>query len=213
MSTKNVTGSVDRMATMSIDGYAPGRNAPGNCCRWVYFALGATPNQTPLPSAIAAWDNAPAAHRRGIPDGVPIPKDLPVMLGPLGAPRWPGDRNFTYGDVVISTGQGVGLDTIVRCTDSLAGTGVVGTMTLRRRAQQTGRPIAGYLTHFGGWDLTTDSIQAETEPAAKQDPTIVVPEEDSMKIITDNKTGQLLEKAGGYQVFSSADEVLSLIHI
>lgn len=212
MGVRNVTGAAARMASISVDGFAPGRNALGKCARWVYFALGATPNLTPLPSAIAAWDNAPSARRHGIPASTPIPADLPVMLGPVGGPRWAGDRNYMYGDVVISTGQGVGLDTIVRCTDSLAGGGRIGTMTLRQRAAQTARPVAGYLTHFGGWDLTTDALTAGSEPAAKKNPSIVIPqEEDVMKIITDNKTGQILEKAGGYQVMSSPDEVKALL--
>ncbi|MCS5487366.1 hypothetical protein NY588_09525 [Curtobacterium flaccumfaciens pv. beticola] len=211
MGVRNVTGAAARMASMTVDGYAPGRNALGKCARWVYFALGATPNLTPLPSAIAAWDNAPADRRHAIPAGVPVPADLPVALGPTNGPRWPGDRNWMYGDQVISTGRGVGLDTIVRCTDSLAGGGRIGDMTLRQRAKQTGRNVLGYQTHYGGWDLTTDALTAGDEPAAQKNPSIVIPQEDVMKIITDNKTGQILEKAGGYQVLVSPDEVKALL--
>lgn len=154
MPSIDVTRAPDRFLTMSVDGYAPGRNRPGNCARWVYFAINAIPNTTPLPSAIAAWENAPLKNRHPIIDGqTRLPAGAVVALGATAGPRWPGDKNWMFGDVVIATGEGVGYDSVVIATDSLAGTGVIGRMTIRQRIAQTGRALLGFLSSYGGWEL------------------------------------------------------------
>lgn len=164
MPSIDVTNAPDRFLSMSVDGYAPGRNRPGNCARWTYFAVNAIPNISPLPSAIAAWNNAPLKHRHAIIDGTTrIPRGMVVALGALGRPRWPGDVNYVYGDVVVATGEGVGYDSIVIATDSLVGTGRIGRMTIRQRIAQTGRPLLGFLSSYGGWDLTSVTAAASTE--------------------------------------------------
>jgi hypothetical protein len=195
MPVKNVAGAAERLLTISVDGYSPGHNRPGQCCRWVYYAIGAEPNITPLPSAAAGWAAAPAASKHPIPADTPVPKDMVVYLGATAGPRWAGDVNYPYGDYCISTGQGVGLDTVVACTDSLVGVGVIGHMTIRQRIAETGRGVEGYQTNFGGWDITTGAVTAQAVTATAS--TSIEQEEDmNPTIITDGKTGQLLAAFG-----------------
>ncbi|MBF4603771.1 hypothetical protein [Curtobacterium sp. VKM Ac-2884] len=164
MPSIDVTNAPDRFLNMSVDGYSPGHNRPGNCARWTYFAINAIPNFSPLPSAIAAWNNAAMKHRHAIVDGkTRIPRGMVVALGALGGPRWPGDVNYVYGDVVVATGEGVGYDSIVIATDSLAGAGRIGRMTIRQRIAQTGRPLLGFLSSYGGWQLTSLTAAASTD--------------------------------------------------
>lgn len=166
MPSVNVVNAPERMRTQSVDGYAPGRNAPGKCARWVYFAIGGIPNVTPLPSAISSWYNAPLSRRHAIIDGkTKVPKGAVVALGPTAGPRWPGDVNWMYGDVCIAAEDGIGYDTIVECTDSLSGLGIIGQMTIRERMRQTGRGLLGYLSSYGGWTLLFKTAPAKPAPA------------------------------------------------
>lgn len=166
MPSIDVTSAPDRFLTMSVDGYPPGRNRPGNCARWTYFALPTVPNTTPLPSAIAAWEHAPLEHRHPIIDGqTRIPRGMVIALGAVSRPRWPGDVNYPYGDVFVATGEGVGYDSVGIATDSLAGTGVIGRMTIRQRIAQTGRPLLGFLSSYGGWNLTTKAQTVTPSPS------------------------------------------------
>ncbi|PCN47018.1 hypothetical protein Csp2054_14340 [Curtobacterium sp. 'Ferrero'] len=167
MPSIDVTAAPQRFLTMSVDGYSPGRNRPGNCARWTYFAIGGVPNTTPLPSAIAAWENAPKQHRHPIIDGkTRIPRGMVIALGPTNGPRWAGDKNWMYGDVFTADGDGVGYDSGGPATDSLAGLGVIGRVTIRQRIAQTGgRPLLGFLSSYGGWDLTSTPTPTPGAPA------------------------------------------------
>lgn len=206
MPSIDVTTAPDRFLTMSVDGYAPGRNRPGNCARWTYFALPTVPNTTPLPSAIAAWDNAPISRRHPIIDGqTRIPRGMVIALGAVPGPRWAGDKNYPYGDVFVATGEGVGYDSVGICTDSLAGTGVIGRMTVRQRISQTGRPLLGFLSSYGGWVLTT-----KTE-AAKPSHTKPIVQEETMAsqpvVYTDGKRYVGGDEVAGLFTFSNSKQL------
>jgi len=209
MPSVDVTTAPDRFLTMSVDGYAPGRNRPGNCARWTYFALPTVPNTTPLPSAIAAWQNAPTKHRHPIIDGhTRIPRGMVIALGATSGPRWAGDKNWIYGDVFVATGEGVGYDSIGVATDSLHGTGVIGRLTVRQRISQTGRPLLGFLSHYGGWDLTT---KPTTPAVSKPTPKPINPvQEDGMAqavVYTDGKRFVGGDEVAGLFTFGSLAEL------
>lgn len=153
----DATGAAERLHTINVDGRGAGRNAPGNCLRWQYFAVGATPNLTPARIAMDAWNHAPAEHRHPIPTDRPVPKDLIIVLGPLPGPRWAGDKNYAAGDVIVSNGTGIGLDTSVGATD-WPSNGLIGNTTIRQRARQTGRPVLGYLTWWLGYPITVAGV-------------------------------------------------------
>jgi hypothetical protein len=207
MPSIDVTTAPDRFQTMAVDGYAPGRNRPGNCARWTYFALPTVPNITPLPSAIAAWENAPLSRRHAIIDGeTRIPRGMVITLGAVSRPRWAGDKNYPYGDVFVATGEGIGYDSVGVCTDSLAGTGVIGRMTIRQRISQTGRPLLGFLSHYGGWDLTTQPTQATTTPAVHPAAKPTVQEDDMSQpvVYTDGKRFVGGDETAGLFTFGSS---------
>lgn len=174
MTTFNATGAAERLHTIRVDGHAPGTNSPGSCLRWQYFAVGAEPNLTPAGIAMDAWTNAPAEHRHPIPTDRPVPKDMIIVLGPSPT-RTDHDRNA--GDVVVSNGTGIGLDTSVGATD-WPYAGVIGNTTLRQRISQTQRPVLGYLTWWLGYDLTG----AGTEPASVSTPTPIKISEEDMAV-------------------------------
>lgn len=206
MPSIDVTTAPDRFLTMSVDGYAPGRNRPGNCARWTYFALPTVPNTTPLPSAIAAWENAPLSHRHPIIDGkTKIPRGMVIALGAVSRPRWAGDMNYPYGDVFVATGEGVGYDSIGVATDSLSGTGVIGRMTIRQRISQTGRPLLGFLSHYGGWDLTTRNTSTPTPVAPK--PTVQENDMSQPVVYTDGKRYVGGDETAGLFTFSNTKEL------
>jgi hypothetical protein len=207
MPSIDVTHAPERLMSMSVDGYAPGRNRPGNCARWVYFAIGAIPNITPLPSAIAAWEHAPLKHRHPIIDGqTRIPRGMVIALGATNGPRWPGDKNWMYGDVFIATGEGVGYDSYSVATDSLAGTGVIGRMTVRQRIAQTGRRLLGFQSSYGGWTLTSGHQEANPLTAAK--PTL---QEETMAsqpvVYTDGKRYVGGDEVAGLFTFSNTKQL------
>lgn len=205
MPSIDVTTAPDRFLTMSVDGYAPGRNRPGNCARWTYFAISGMPNITPLPSAIAAWDNAPLSHRHPIIDGkTKIPRGMVVVLGPLPGPRWAGDKNYMYGDVFPADGSGIGFDSAGPATDA-AGSGVIARTTLRERIRVTGgRPVLGFLSSYGGWTLTSG---APDKPAASKP---IVHQEDDMSqpvVYTDGKRFVGGDETAGLFTFSNTKEL------
>lgn len=179
MPLKDVTGAAARMLTISVDGYAPGRNHPGRCTRWVYYALGAKPNSTPLPDAVTAWNNIPADRR--LVAGGNLVKDMPYFLGATRGPRWKGDLNWMYGDVVIATGRG----REVACTDKPGTSGIIGLTTLEGRAVQTGRPILGGGSSYGGWDLTSDGL---APIAPEPQPNFATLEDDEMRVYANAQT-------------------------
>lgn len=171
--TLDVRNAPERFRTMSGVGdnglrYAPGRNQPGKCTRWVWLALGAFTNTTPLPHAVAAWDNAPAARRHGLTEK-PFAGAIAVF-GATNGPRWAGDVNWRYGDVAMFNGSGLGSndwrDWGTRATDA-SGVGFIADVTLGTRYVQTGyRPLLGWLDSYGGAVLvngTTDPEPPQTE--------------------------------------------------
>jgi hypothetical protein len=170
----NIAGAAARLLTVSVDGYTPGRNKPGYCLRWNYFAAGITPNLVPAAEAMDAWNYAPAEHRHPITATTVVPADVPIILGPSPT-RTDAARNA--GDVVLSHG-GTGLDTIVSATDSLAGAGVIGTMPLSRRVAQTARPIYGYLTWWLGYELAVPGATPITPatPPSEEDTMFIAPD-------------------------------------
>lgn len=136
--------------------YPAGRNQPGKCTRWNWLALGGFANTTPLPSAVAAWQYAPAAHRHTL--GQRPYRGAIACFGSTDGPRWAGDENYPYGDVAMFTG--VGLDSgdwrdwELVATDA-AGVGVISTVTWGRRVVQTGgREVLGWLSSYGGAELS-----------------------------------------------------------
>lgn len=179
MPLKDVTGAAARMLTISVDGYAPGRNHPGRCTRWVYFSLGATPERSPLPDAVTAWNNIPANRR--LAAGANLVKDMPYFLGATRGPRWKGDLNWMYGDVVLATGRG----REVACTDKPGTSGIIGLTTLDARAVQTGRPILGGGSSYGGWDLTSDGL---APIAPEPTPNFATLEDDEMRVFANAQT-------------------------
>lgn len=186
--TLDVRNAPDRFRQMSGVGdngvrYSPGRNQPGKCTRWVWLALGGFQNTTPLPSAVAAWQHAPAEHRHPLTKK-PFAGSVAVF-GATTGPRWPGDVNWPYGDVVMFTGDGLESDDwrdwVVRATDA-EGVGAIADVTLGTRYAQTGyRPLLGWISSYGGAVLVNSGT-----PAPKPTPTpapvpVIRPEEDEMK--------------------------------
>ncbi|MBF4628886.1 hypothetical protein [Curtobacterium flaccumfaciens] len=177
--------------------YGPGRNQPGKCTRWVWLALGGFQNTTPLPSAVAAWEHAPSARRHPL-----TVKPFAGAVGVFGAtagPRWAGDVNWPYGDVVMFTGEGLDSDDwrdwVVRGTDA-AGLGVIADVTMGVRYVQTGRrPVLGWIDSYGGAVLINGGT-----PSPKPTPTpapvpVIRPEEDEMKRWSyTNKNGKTITK-------------------
>lgn len=200
--TLDVRNAPERFATMAGVGdngvrYSPGRNQPGKCTRWVWLALGGFQNTTPLPSAVAAWQNAPVNRRHPL-----TAKPFAGAVGVFGAtsgPRWAGDVNWPYGDVVLFTGAGLDSDDwrdwVVRGTDA-AGLGVIADVTMGTRYIQTGRrPVLGWLDGYGGAVLVNSGT-----PAPKPQPTpplvpVIRPEEVEMKRFRyKNKNGVTITK-------------------
>jgi hypothetical protein len=175
--TIDVADAPTRFATMAGLGtngtrYAPGRNQPGKCTRWVWLALGAFQNTTPLPHAVAAWENAPAEHRHTLEE-TPY-RGAVAAFGATTGPRWPGDENWRYGDVVMFTGRGLSLGWRaweVIATDA-AGVGHIAVVTLGDRVGQTGnRPLLGWLSSYGGAILSLSGIGApDPDPATPASP-------------------------------------------
>lgn len=181
--------------------YTPGRNQPGKCTRWNWLALGAFANTTTLYSAIDAWNATPESHRHAIGENTVVPRGFIVVLGAADGPRWAGDANWRYGDFVMALGEGAGLNGRVRSTDSLAGTGHIGDMTISERARQTGRKVLGYISSVGGWELhstppTAAAGTTETKEEDMAEPTTVV--------WTDGKSKNVGEIDGAFITFGSS---------
>lgn len=161
--------------------YGSGRNQPGKCTRWQWLAVGGGAgfeNTSPLPSAVAAWENAPAEHRHSL-DEVPF-RGAIFVYGASSGPRWKGDENWPYGDVAMVTGTRLTptwRDWDLGATDA-AGVGRIAVVNAGTRYAQTGyRKPLGWLSSFGGAVLSpgggagapiTDTV------------TPTVPEEDDM---------------------------------
>jgi len=186
--TLDVRNAPARFREMSGTGdnglrYGPGRNQPGKCTRWVWLALGAFQNTTPLPSAVAAWEHAPAARRH--PLTVKPFAGAIAVFGATAGPRWAGDVNWPYGDVAMFTGEGLDSDDwrdwVVRATDA-NGLGVIADVTMGTRYVQTGRrPVLGWIDSYGGAVLVNGGI-----PTPKPIPTpapvpVIKPEEQDMQ--------------------------------
>lgn len=184
MTARNITGAAARLQSISVDGYAAGHNRPGMCLRWCYFAAGLTPNLAPASIAMDAWDHAPAEHRHPISATTIVPKDVPVILGPSPTRT---DKNKNAGDVFFASADGIGLSTPGVMTDSpLRGTGYIGGGTIAQRAAQTGRPVLGYLTHWLGYDITTDAL---TKPPGAPAPSLQETDMAQMRLIRNNTSG------------------------
>lgn len=181
-----------RLHTMSGLGdngvrYAPGRNQGGKCTRWQWLALGAFINTTPLPHAVAAWDNAPAAHRH--PMSEKPYRGAIIVFGATNGPRWAGDRNWMYGDVATFTGGGLASndywDWIVGATDA-AGVGVIADVSVRTRYLQTGRrPVLGWLSSYGGATLLRPGSAPTPNPLPETPVVPSIETDDTMKITWD----------------------------
>jgi hypothetical protein len=185
LDVRNAPARFREMSGLGDNGirYAPGRNQPGKCTRWVWLALGAFQNTTPLPSAVAAWEHAPAPHRHPLTEK-PFAGAVAVY-GATSGPRWAGDVNWPYGDVAIYTGAGLESDDwrdwVVRATDA-NGLGVIADVTMQERYVQTGRrPVLGWIDSYGGAVLV-NSGTAVPKPVPVPAPVPVIkPEEDDMK--------------------------------
>lgn len=179
----NPTGASQRMLVESVDGYGEGKNAPGSCLRWCYFAIGAKPNLRAAGIAMDPWVDASPSGRHTIGAHTAVPEGFPIILGPVAAPRWAGDRKYMDGDVVISTGRGVGMQTVVVATDWPA-SGVIGECTLEQRARETSRPVMGYLTEWVGYNLTGGITTASdgTETVLTTTPATTTTESEEMGV-------------------------------
>jgi hypothetical protein len=160
-----------------------------------------------LPSAIAAWNNAPMKHRHPIIDGqTKIPRGMVIALGALPGPRWPGDENYRFGDVFVADGSGVGFDSGGPATDA-AGSGVIARTTIRERVRVTGgRAVLGFLSHYGGWDLTSGTTPAPGLPGHD------IVQEDEMAqpqavVYTDGKRFVGGDETAGLFTFSNSAEL------
>lgn len=185
LDVRNAPARFREMSGLGDNGvrYGPGRNQPGKCTRWVWLALGGFQNTTPLPSAVAAWEHAPAKHRH--PLTMKPFAGAVAVFGATAGPRWAGDVNWPYGDVVMFTGAGLNSDDwhdwVVRATDA-AGVGTIADVTLGTRYVQTGRrPLLGWIDSYGGAVLANSGT-----PSPKPVPTpapvpVIRPEEDEMK--------------------------------
>jgi len=184
MAVHDITGAAARLASISVDGYAAGRNRPGMCLRWSYFAVGIRPNLTPANIAMDAWTNAPAEHRHPIGPNTLVPKDVPIILGPSPTRT---DSNKGAGDVYPAAQTGRGYATPGVMTDSpLRGAGYIGGGTIAQRAAQTGRPVLGYLTHWLGYDITTAGMASIVTPSLE---TVQEYEMTQMRLIKNNTRG------------------------
>ncbi|MGN8049540.1 hypothetical protein ACTJKO_07585 [Curtobacterium sp. 22159] len=202
--TLDVSDAAARFRTLSGVGdngvrYAAGRNQPGKCTRWTWLALGKDgqgfQNSTPLPSAVAAWHNAPAEHRHPLTEK-PFAGAV-LVFGPTSGPRWAGDENYPYGDVTVLDGSGYGSgdwqDWGMSATDA-SGVGVISRVTGATRYVQTGRrPVLGWLSSYGGAVLVSGATSAAAGsttplPAASTS----AHQEDTMLAIRNDKNGALL---------------------
>lgn len=188
----DVSTAPERMRTMAGLGdngvrYAPGRNQPGKCTRWVWLALGAFVNTTPLPHAVGAWDNAPANHRHPLTER-PY-KGAVASLGATDGPRWAGDKNWMYGDVALFTGGGLESpnweDWELEVTDSFLGLGIISTMTFGERHRQTGRHVNGWQSSYGGALLLRPGGAVTPNPLPEVPAVTPIETDDSMKITWD----------------------------
>lgn len=206
--TLDVKHAADRFRSLAGLGdngvrYAAGRNQPGKCTRWVYFAVSddgqGFENTSPLPSAIAAWNNAPPSHRHPLTEK-PFAGAV-LVYGALPGPRWAGDRNYMYGDVVVLDGTGfesgdwqpwgtVGTDA--------AGVGVIADVSAGTRYIQTGRrPVLGWLSSYGGAVLAHGKSIPAT-PTAPATPLLIRKDPDTMRISwNENRTIATLRLADG----------------
>lgn len=188
----DVSTAPDRLFSMAGLGdnrvrYSPGRNQPGKCTRWQWLALGAFANTTPLPHAVGAWDNAPAAHRHPLTER-PY-RGAIAVLGATNGPRWAGDENWRYGDVAMFTGGGLDSpnweDWELGVTDSSRGLGVIGTMTFGNRHRQTGRHVEGWLSSYGGAILLRPGSASTPKPLPEVPAVTPIETDDTMKITWD----------------------------
>lgn len=195
--TLDVRGASSRFRSLSGVGdngvrYAPGRNQPGKCTRWVWFAVSEDgqgfQNATPLPSAVAAWNNAPASHRHPLTEK-PF-EGAVLVFGATSSPRWSGDENYPYGDVTVLDGTGYSSgdwqDWGMSATDA-AGVGVIAGVTGATRYVQTGkRPVLGWLSSYGGAVLAHSSDTPAT-PTAPATPLLIRKDPDTMRIVWNDK--------------------------
>lgn len=194
--TLDVTDAAARFASLAGLGdngvrYSPGRNQPGKCTRWTWLALShdgqGFANSSPLPHAVAAWDNAPAAHRHPLTEK-PFAGAV-LALGATDGPRWRGDENWMYGDVVVLDGSGVTSsdwrDWGTVGTDA-RGVGVIGSVTAGYRHIQTGyRPVLGWQSSYGGAVLTRPGSSTPLTPLPEELAAPSTETDDTMRITWD----------------------------
>lgn len=158
----------------------------GACLANVYKWFGSVPSIGPGSGqydwAIKAWDFSDRRH----PNDYAPPAGVAVLYGPVGAPRWAGDRNYPCGDIGLSIGGGLAI-----FTDSP--TGNTGVMSIGARGAQIGRPYLGWVEDFLGHETsagvayatpgTTPTVVVENIPALPP----VFPEAD-MIFVKSNKS-------------------------
>jgi len=217
--TLDVTNAAARFRTLAGLGdngirYAAGRNQPGKCTRWTWLALSEDgqgfQNSTPLPSAVAAWNNAPAEHRHPLTEK-PFAGAV-LVFGPTAGPRWAGDENYPYGDVTVLDGSGFDSgdwqDWGQSATDA-AGVGVIASVTAGTRYVQTGRrPVLGWLSSYGGAVLQSGSGTRPADTSTLIPATVHEEDDDMFMIQHDSKgRGTLLIYGGGKQRALNAEQV------
>lgn len=188
MTTKiDARGAAHRFRTMSVDGYAPGRNRPGYCLRWTYFAvMPGVQELTPLNNAVDVWNWCPDEHKHAIPANGIVPSGAVVVLG---ASTTRTDANAWKGDVYVSDGTFGGNP----ATDQ-GGSGIIGSTSHAARGIYTQRNILGYVTWMGGYPLivgpssqlpaTPDAGQSKPTPKPVQEDNMALP----VSIIPDAKS-------------------------
>lgn len=173
-------GAAQRFRTMSVDGYAPGRNRPGYCLRWTYFAvMPGVQEKTPLNNAVDVWNYCPDEHKHAIPANGIVPSGAVVVLG---ASTTRTDANAWKGDVYVSDGTFGGNP----ATDQ-GGSGIIGSTSHAGRARYTQRNILGYVTWMGGYPLIvgpSSALPTPSKPNPVQEDNMALP----VSIIPDAKS-------------------------
>lgn len=165
---------------MSVDGYSPGRNRPGYCLRWTYFAvMPGVQELTPLNNAVDVWNYCPPEHRHAIPANGIVPAGGVIVLGKSTTRT---DANAWKGDVYVSDGTFGGNP----ATDQ-GGSGIIGSTSHAARAAYTARPILGWVDWMGGYPLIvgpSSTLPNPTAPKPVQEDDMALP----VSIIPDAKS-------------------------
>ncbi len=160
---------------MSVDGYSPGRNRPGFCLRWTYFAvMPGVQERTPLNNAVDVWNYCPDEHKHAIPANGIVPAGGVIVLGKSTTRT---DANAWKGDVYVSDGTFGGNP----ATDQ-GGSGIIGSTSHAARAAYTARPILGWVDWMGGYPLIVGPSSQLTPAPTPATPAPIPTLEDNMAL-------------------------------